>query len=154
MSFGESTGNSVGTDGAKVLVWGAVGDELKKLDKKRMMALIQDDPDFFLSVITNRETDILLDKLDKLEESDNEGLPEDIKEYIREINKLDAIFSEATKFLHESNDMLATGSFITGEFEQKQAILKTMGVVERNENNRSDKGMVPKPKINAVPLSS
>jgi PIN domain nuclease of toxin-antitoxin system len=152
MVFGE-VGNQFGVEGAKILVWGAVGDELKNLDKKRMLAIIQDDPDFYLSVISNMETDILIEKLLKLSEDtgefmNGEILGKDIEKFIYDINKLDVIFSEATKFLHDSNDMLATGSFVTGEFEQKQAILKTMGRVSEHDGKTQgiNSGNVDKPK--------
>ena len=125
-------GNAAGTEGAKILVWGAVGDKLKKIDPKRMLALIQEDPDFFLSVIGNMETDELIEKLIIWANTEEEW-PKELDELIYQINKLDTIFLETTKFLHESQDILATGSFVTGEFEQKQAILKTMGKVEKDE---------------------
>lgn len=155
MSVEGNVGNQYGIDGAKILVWGAVGDKLKSLDKNRMLALIQDDPDYFLSVIANIEVDELIAKLISLGEDCTDEEFKTIKAFIRRINKLDAVFMEATKFLHDSGDMLATGSFITGEFEQKRAILKTMGrVTDVRQSNQQDNGSDGKPKINVVPISS
>lgn len=128
-------GNAAGTEGAKILVWGAVGDKLKKIDPKRMLALIQQDPNYFLSVIGNIETDELIEKIIKWANTEDEW-PKEIDELVYQINKLDSLFIETSKFLHESHDILATGSFVTGEFEQKKAILKTMGKVEKNEGDR------------------
>ncbi len=124
-----------GIEGAKILVFGAVGDKLKKIDPKRMMALIQSDPDYFLCVIGNTQTDDIIDTIKEwiANTDDTTPLPKNIEDEIIKINNLDNIFTEATKFLHESNDILATGSFVTGEFEQKQAILKTMGKVKQND---------------------
>lgn len=138
MSFGENVGNQFGLEGAKILVWGAVGDKLKTLDKNRMLALIQEDPDYYLSVITNMEMDEVIKALLSLEGTDEE-IPDSLEALIYKMNKLDTIFIEATKFLHESGDMLATGSFITGEFEQKKAILKTMGRVPNENIKGNDK---------------
>jgi hypothetical protein len=153
MTYGETVGNQFGIDGAKILVWGAVGDKLKVLDKNRMLALIQDDPDFYLAVIANMEADTLIEMLLKIQSDDEDlNVLKDIEEYVYKINKLDAVFSEATEFLHDSGDMLATGSFITGEFEQKYAILKTMGRVP--DDVRKDNNNVDRLKINVVPLTS
>ena len=156
MSFGETIGSQMGTDGAKILVWGAVGDLLKSLDKQRMLALVQHDPDFYLSVIANMETDTLIDKILQLSEDGEEtdGDFKEIEKMVYKINKLDTIFAEATEFLHESGDMLATGSFITGEFEQKKAILKTMGrVTDDKQINNSNMGNDGKPKVNVVSIT-
>lgn len=133
MSFNETTGNQFGIEGAKILVWGAVGDKLKTLDKQRMLALIQDNPDYFLSVIANIEVDKIVRMLMKLADDCSDEEFKVIKSMIKKVNQLDAVFFEATKFLHESGDMLATGSFITGEFEEKRAILKTMGKVTTDD---------------------
>ena len=127
-------GNAAGTEGAKILVWGAVGDKLKKIDPKRMLALIQQDPNYFLSVIGNIETDELIAKILEWANTKKEW-PKEIDDLVYQINKLDSLFLETSKFLHESQDILATGSFVTGEFEQKKAILKTMGKVEKNEGD-------------------
>jgi len=134
MSF-EQAGGSAGIDGAKILVWGAIGDELKKLDSKRMMALLQQNPKFHLSVLANMDTEKLIQKLIELyvDEDTDAELTEEIEEMIYQINYLDNVFFEATEFLHNMGDMLSTGSFMTGEFEQKQAILKLMGQVPQDE---------------------
>ena len=128
------SGNAPGTEGAKILVWGAVGDKLKKIDPKRMLALIQQDPDYFLSVIGNIETDELIEKIIKWANTEDEW-PKEIDELVYQINKLDTLFLETTKFLHDSHDILATGSFVTGEFEQKRAIMKTLGMVKKDEGD-------------------
>lgn len=119
-----------GMDGAKILVFGAVGDKLKKIDPKRMMALIQQDPSFFLNVIANIEADEIIELI-----LGADDITENIEKAIIQSNKLHTIFTEAADYLHEANDTLATGSFVAGEFEQKKAILKTMGKVEKNEGD-------------------
>jgi len=132
-SYGEAA-QSAGIEGAKILVFGAVGDKLKKLDPERMMSVIQSNPDYFLSVIGNMESIEMIDKILKwAHNKESVNIPKDIQEAIFKTTKHDSLFKETSDFLHESNDILATGSFVTGEFEQKQAILKTMGKVESHE---------------------
>lgn len=131
MSFEQAAGAG-GIDAAKIFIWGAIGDELKNLDKKRMMALLQQSPEYHLAVLANIDVDVIIRKLIAIE-GDNPELTEEIEELIYQLNYRDNIFAEATAFLHIMGDMLSTGSFITGEFEQKQAILKLMGQVTKND---------------------
>lgn len=130
MSSFADMGQSGGTEGAKILVFGAVGDKLKKLDPDRMMAVIQSDPDYFLAILGNMESIKAIDAIIEWANSDNtDDLPDTIKKEIFKTTKHDSLFKEIAQYLNDSNDILATGSFVTGEFEQKQAILKTMGSV-------------------------
>ena len=106
-------------DLANIFIWGNVGEKLKGLDAERLMAIAQSDPNYYLSVIANDELDDMIRVLVEKGE-----LTDDIEKAIRHTNKMDNIFREIAEFLHESEDMLSTGSFIVGEVEEKTALLR------------------------------
>lgn len=138
-SWGESANQ--GVEGARLLVFGAIGDKLKSLDSKRVLAIIQQNPDYYLCSIGNIETELMIDELvkwaqeipDDADPSVLENLPKSLGTQIRKVIEHDALFAEIAEFLHTSGDILAAGSFVTGEFQQKQGVLKTMGKVTRDE---------------------
>jgi len=108
-------------------VWGNVGKDLQKLDKERMLAIAQQNPEKHLAIRSNLELFDLLDMLEK-EVSKLDGsleIPENIFKKILEINKSDNVFREVAKFLRYKSDMLSIGSTITGQIEKKSAFLKT-----------------------------
>lgn len=134
-SWGESSNQ--GVEGARLLVFGAIGDKLKSLDSKRIMAIIQDNPDYYLCSIGNIETEQMIQDLLKwareepkdTESVEFEDLPTPLKSQIRKVIEHDDLFAEIANLLNKSGDILAAGSFVTGEFQQKQGVLKTMGKV-------------------------
>lgn len=105
-------------EAGKILVWGHIGQELKDLDPQRVLAIAQDDPKYFLSLIANDEID------DIIKIVWDEGLTPEAETLILESNKLQAIFEEVASFLHGAEDMLSTGSFLTGELKSEQALLR------------------------------
>ena len=105
-------------EASKILVWGHIGQELKSLDPKRVLAIAQQDPRYYLSIIANKEIDTMI------REVYEKGLSPKIEEEIAESNRLEALFEEVADFLHNSEDMLSTGSFLTGELKGDQALLR------------------------------
>lgn len=108
-------------DLANIFIWGTVGERLKRLDEKRLLAIAQDKPHYYLSVIANDEIDKMIRVLAETGEFNDE-----IKKTVRQINERDNIFRQITKFLHNSDDMLSTGSFIVGDLPEKTAMLRLM----------------------------
>jgi hypothetical protein len=107
-------------EASKILVWGHIGQELKDLDPERVLAIAQQDPKYFLSLIANGEIETFIDSVIE------SGLTEEIERFITDCNKKQAIFIEVAEFLHSSEDMLSTGSFLTGQIESEKAILRLM----------------------------
>lgn len=104
----------------KIFVWGQFGQELKEKDPERLWAIAQQNPEYFLAVISNAEIEtIIKDILDSGE------LTKETMELIMTSNKLDDIFRQISIFMKESPDMLSIGSFLTGETEEKKAFLVT-----------------------------
>lgn len=112
---------------SKIFIWGDIGQDIKDLDKLRMMAIAHDNPSFHLSCIANRELFDILDKMDKEQE-----ITPDIMKDIKRTNELDNSFREIAEFLHESDDMLSTGSFIVGQKGLKSGIMDITGVDEND----------------------
>lgn len=108
------------TDKGKIFVWGNFGKEIKKLDEKRLLAICQNNPDYFLSLIYCDELEKIFNKLlseiDELEK--DEMVSDEILNAIFENNKLHDLFNEINDFLTQSNDMISIGSFLTGEFDK------------------------------------
>ena len=104
-------------------VWGNVGKDLQELDKNRMLAIAQQNPEKHLSIQANIEILELIKELSK--EVDKLELPNDIKKEILRINKADNTFREVAKLLRYKSDMLSIGSAITGQIEKRQAFLRT-----------------------------
>lgn len=107
-------------DRGKTLVWGNFGKEIKDLDEKRLYAIAQNNPEYYLNLILTEELDIIFDKL--LSALDND---EDIDEFLNEIfdsNKKHNLFKEINSFLTQSDDMLSIGSFLTGEFDKSYRV--------------------------------
>lgn len=109
-------------EASKILVWGHLGEELKKLDPERVLAIAQQDPKYFLSLIANEEIEGFIEAL--IEKG--EGLTPELEEFITACNKNQAIFIEVAKFLHATEDMLSTGSFLTGQIAGDSAIMRLL----------------------------
>lgn len=107
-------------EAGKIFVWGQAGQILKDLDEKRMLAIAQHNPNYYLSLMANSEIkDIIKAIMDK-----DFDLPDNIKKDIINLNEKDCIFREVAKFLREAEDMLSTGSFLTGEMDEKTALMR------------------------------
>ncbi len=108
-------------EAGKIFVWGQAGEILKKLCDKRMLAIAQENPNYFLSLIANSEIKTII----KAIMDDSEIVfNDDIKKDIIRLNEVDSTFRETVKFLHGAEDMLSTGSFLTGEMEEKSAFMR------------------------------
>lgn len=110
-------------EAGKIFIWGQVGKQLQTLDKKRMLAIIQDKPNIHLSRLANDE---ILTASDKLFEGDDITV-EQLAQYRKTINKtndLDNTFRQTAHLLKDSQDMLSIGSAMTGEIENKKGYLK------------------------------
>jgi len=135
------------TEASLVLVWGQLGQKLQRRDALRLLAVAQKDPDYFLAVTANKEHLALIQSMKVPEYIENpkytEGgdepqylknpdyNPEGIKDAIRGVSANDNLFREVAEFLHDSDDMLSTGSFLTGELKNKHArLLLNQGVDE------------------------
>ena len=92
------------------LVWSYVGEWFKRIDNERMIAIAQNNPNYFLSQFAQKEAFEIIEALEnnKWEFDDN------ILELISESNKKDNAFRETAKYLNQSDDKLSAGSFITG----------------------------------------
>lgn len=108
-------------DRGKILVWGNFGKEIKKLDEKRLFAVTQNNPDYFLNLILSDELDIIFDKLIDEIENDNK-ISDETLEKIFKSNNLHNLFKEINEFLTQSDDMLSIGSFLTGEFDKSDKL--------------------------------
>ena len=108
-------------DGAINFVWSYVGKQLQQKDKKRMLAIAQQNPEHHLSVITNIEIESLIDSIF---EKEIIILDEKDLKAIIELNEKDNSFREISQFMRYSKDMLSIGSTITGQIEQEKAYMK------------------------------
>lgn len=109
-------------EASKILVWGHIGQELKELDPERVLAIAQQNPNYYLALLSNKEIQSIITEIYE----SGKGLTEEHKKLIRAWNKNQAVFIEVAKFLHATEDMLSTGSFLTGELEGEQAILRLL----------------------------
>lgn len=105
-------------DGAKIFIYGQIGQDLKERDAERLLAIIQSKPEYYLGQIANNEIDVIITKL--LE--DGELTPE-LENLIISLNTNDALFREVARMLRESEDMLSIGSASIGELDKNDAIL-------------------------------
>lgn len=113
-------------DAGKIFVWGHIGKDIKALDAHRMLAIAQQNPDYHLAIQANDEISAALAKLDK------DNIDAAI-EAIHKTDKLDNMFREMAAFLHESDDMLSTGSFMTGELAKRKGMMEIMEVDENGQ---------------------
>ena len=100
-------------DEAKIFIWGQLGERLKGKDAERLLAIAQENPDYFLSVLANED---LADIVAKYHELGKEMTPELLK-LVKDMNRNDATFREIAEFMNQSGDMLSTGSAALGEIE-------------------------------------
>lgn len=131
------------TDAGLILVWGQTGQKLTARDSERILAIAQKDPDYFLAIKANKEHMAIVDMLKEPEYIENPDYDEkDIsKKYIKnpefnfnsvkvsivKVSENDNLFREVADFLHDADDMLSTGSFLTGELKNKHAKLLLTG---------------------------
>lgn len=115
------------TERAKVFIYGQIGEILNDLDKKRLMGIIQNNPNTHLFQISLSEILEILNQIEKLEIP--ELAPKDRKGvYIAGIGELLAsikdhnyksnLFRELAEFSREDLDDLSRGSLLLGETEQ------------------------------------
>lgn len=109
-------------EASKILVWGQIGDDLKKKSPRRMFAIAQDNPNYSLGVVALSEIRRIRDKLKSI----NHRVTPEIVEMVAETNEHDDLFREIATFLQASDDMLSVGSFMMGETEKKTAIMKLL----------------------------
>lgn len=135
------TGDRV--EASLVLVWGQLGNRLQRRDAERLLAAAQADPDYFLAVVANREHMAIIELMrlpDYVKNpkyvaggSEPEYLTNPLKDIntvkaaIRAVSENDNLFREVAEFLHASQDMLSTGSFLTGELKNQHAKLLLTG---------------------------
>ena len=109
-------------DNGKIFVWGQVGQALKDIDEKRMLAIGQKCPNYSLSIQANEKI------LSVVKEMKNGKTFDEIKSEIDKLNYLDDLFRQVVNFLHEKpHDLISIGSFITGELESKTGLLDLSG---------------------------
>jgi hypothetical protein len=109
-------------DNGKIFVWGQVGQQLKEIDEKRMLAIGQKDSNYSLSIQANEKILAMVREMKQGKTFD------DIKSDIDKLNYLDDLFRQVVEFLHEKpHDLISIGSFITGELESKSALLDLSG---------------------------
>lgn len=106
-------------EGAKVFIWGQVGDQLKKLDPDRILAIAQHDPARHLHIQANKDIGRVMAEI-----MDTGTVTNKHKEALARADYLDMLFQEVADFLHKNLDPLSTGSFLVGETESKEAFLK------------------------------
>lgn len=121
------------TEAALVLVWGQMGKKLQNLDAERMLAVAQDNPNYFLAVTANNEHLAIIRAMKDPKYQDSPKFREKVKAAIRDVSAHDNLFREVTEFLHDSEDMLSTGSFLTGELKNRHASLLLSGVDDNDE---------------------
>jgi len=92
------------------LVWSYVGEWFKRLDNERMIAIAQNNPNYFMSQIAQKEAFNIIDLL----KENNYQFNNKILKLISESNLKDNAFRETAKYLNQSDDKLSAGSFITG----------------------------------------
>lgn len=102
---------------SKIFIWGQVGKQLKDMDDERMLAIAQDDPDYFMSILANRDISEIIIQIIK-----EKGLSKESKKLILAVNKFDSVFREISQFMQHTEDMLSIGSFMTGELDKKKAM--------------------------------
>lgn len=104
-------------DAGMNFVWSKIGKDLQQLDKKRMLAIAHQKPDYMLSVQANIDG---LEIIEKLFDSDKSfpELTKEIEKMIFELNHKDNMFREISDMLRHSRDMLSMGSTITGEIKR------------------------------------
>lgn len=110
-------------EASRIFIFGQIGQKLKELDDRRLLAIAHERPHRYLSTLANEDIEALVSDLMESGELDLEA--------IGEINELDNTFREIAKFLHESDDMLSTGSFILGQIENESAHLKINQIQKR-----------------------
>lgn len=101
----------------KVLVYGKMGEDLASLDKERLLACIQHDPDFAFSRIALKNLHGLFKEIKKSKPDD------DLKEKVMKQVKLSHDFREFADFFREDMDELSRGSAIMGELKQMEGKL-------------------------------
>ncbi|GAI88734.1 unnamed protein product [marine sediment metagenome] len=87
-----------------------------------MLAIAQADPDYYMSVLANKDISEVIVSIIK-----DEGLTDETKQKIMALNELDNVFREISAFMQEVEDMLSIGSFMTGELEKKRAFMELYG---------------------------
>lgn len=116
-------------EASKIFVWGQIGEELKKLDKDRMLCLAQKNPHYALSVKANQELAVIIEEILNAETDSDGRISAEAKKKIMDMvenhNDLDTIFRQINRYFQTYPDILSTGSMIMGETEQKKAWLKT-----------------------------
>lgn len=110
-------------EASRIFIFGQIGQQLKEMDERRLIAIAHNKPHRHLSTIANEDIEELIATLFNSDELDFEALAE--------INELDNNFREIAKFLHDSDDMLSTGSFILGQLENESAHLKIQNIQKR-----------------------
>lgn len=110
-------GESDRIDGAKIFLYGQIGESLKNRDSERLLAIIQSKPEYYLGQIANKEIEAVI-----LQIIEDEGLTPETEDLIEAINQNDAIFREVSRLLRESQDMLSLGSASVGELDKSEAI--------------------------------
>jgi hypothetical protein len=97
-------------------VWGYIGKQLQQLDKRRMLAIAQNNPNYHLNILANIDIDVIINDL--FFTDTDIILSDNLKKRIIELNRIDNTFIEIAKFLKHSQDMLSTGSTITGQIDK------------------------------------
>jgi len=111
-----------------IFVWGNFGKKLEKKDKKRLLAIAQNNPDFFLNTLYDME---VLDIIDDINET---GLLENEKTLldIIELNDNHNLFKEINEFFTVNPDNLSTGSLLTGNLDKTGRFAQILK--QKNEN--------------------
>lgn len=105
--------DSIQQDLSKIFVYGQVSELLNQKDKKRVIAILQNDPNYYLSLLNNIEMTDLYTKF--------KSNPKKLIDELNKISNNDNMFREISAFMHDTNDMLSIGSFVMGEKKGKEA---------------------------------
>lgn len=108
-----------------IFVWGNFGKKLEDMDSERLFAIAQKNADKFLSVLYLQDIE-KCDLLNKVIKSSKEGLTDETKKTILDLNKKHTIFKETHAFFQDNKDNLSVGSLVTGEVDKSGRLMNIL----------------------------